>query len=65
LQIFDAIIEDPITGVKYTNYKAFNVIGVVSAANMDKSILTGTSDSRMIDTDFESIVIDEEKAAPF
>ena len=65
LQLFDARIEDPRTGEVHTNYKAFNVVGVVAAADMMKSVLMGTSDSQMIDVDFESLAIDESKAAPF
>lgn len=65
LQLFDAVIEDPATGTTHTNYKAFNVIGLVAAADMGKSVLMGTSDSTIIDVDFESLAIDEKKAAPF
>lgn len=66
LQVFDAIIRDPATGAEHTNYKAFNIVGVVSAAEMEKSVLMGTSeDSTMIDVDFDSLSIDEERAAPF
>lgn len=65
LQLFDAVIEDPATGATHTNYKAFNVIGVVDAADMSKSVCMGTSDSTMIDVDFESLAIDDTKAAPF
>jgi hypothetical protein len=65
LQFFDAVIEDPVTGAKHTNYKAFNVLGLVAAADIGKSVLMGTSDSTMIDVDFESLAIDESKAKPF
>ncbi|MFH1175747.1 MAG: DUF1629 domain-containing protein [bacterium] len=65
LQLFEAIIRDPVTGREYSNYKAFNIVGVVSAADMEKSVLMGTSDSKMIDADFDSLVIDEKRAAPF
>lgn len=65
LQLFDAVVRDPATGSEYTNYKAFNIVGVVSAADMDRSVLMGTSDSRMIDVDFESLTIDENKAKGF
>ena len=40
-------------------------MGVVSAADMDASELMGTSDSTMIDADFDSLVIDEERAGSF
>jgi uncharacterized protein DUF1629 len=62
LQLFGAVIKDPSTGAEHTNYKAFNIVGVVSAANLEKSVLMGTSDSEMIDVDFESLAIDESKA---
>ena len=65
LQLSDAIVEDPVTGKKHKNYKAFNIVGVVAAADMEKSVLMGTSNSKMIDVDFESLAIDEKKAAPF
>lgn len=65
LQLFAAVLREPSTGVEHTNYKAFNIVGVVAAADMGKSALMGTSDSTMIDVDFESLAVDETKAAPF
>jgi hypothetical protein len=65
LQLFPAVIKDPTTGVEHTNYKAFNIVGVVAAADMEKSERMPTSDSQMIDVDFASLAIDESKAAPF
>ncbi len=64
LQLFDAVVRDPRTGQEYTNYKAFNIVGVVSAADMESSVLMGTSDTTMIDVDFDSLAIDEEKIRP-
>ena len=64
LQLFDAVVRDPEAGKEYTNYKAFNIVGVVAAADMDASELMQTSSSTMIDVDFDSLVIDEEKAKP-
>lgn len=65
LQLFPAIVRDPATGTEHNNYQAFNVVGVVSAADMDNSVLMGTSESKMIDVDFDSLALDEKKAAPF
>jgi hypothetical protein len=65
LQLFAAVVEDPTTGIKHTNYKAFNVLGMVAAADMSRSVRMATSDSTLIDVDFESLAIDEKKAAPF
>src|SRR5437879_5549654 len=34
LQLFAAVIRDPSTGTEHTNYKAFNIVGVLAAADM-------------------------------
>jgi hypothetical protein len=65
LELFDAVVQNPESGDEYTNYKAFNIVGVVSAADMGSSVLMGTSESDMIDIDFDSLAIDEQRAAPF
>lgn len=65
LQLFPAVIKDPKTGAEHTNYKSFNIVGVVAAADMAKSVRMPTTDSEMIDVDFDSLAIDEDKAAPF
>jgi hypothetical protein len=65
LQLFPAVIRDPSNGVEHNNYKAFNIVGVVAAADMSKSVLMGTSDSEIIDVDFESLAINDVRAAPF
>lgn len=59
VQYFDSILIDPASGQEYTNYKAFNIIGLVAAADMGKSELMGTADSSMGDIDFHALVIDE------
>ena len=61
LQMFPAILEDREAGKQYTNYKAFNVVGLVSCADMDASRLMGTSASRMGDADFDRLIIDESR----
>ncbi len=65
LQLFSAVIIDPATGAEHRNYKAFNIVGVVAAADMEKSERMPTTDSTMIDVDFSSLAIDEAKASPF
>jgi hypothetical protein len=59
IQYFDAILVDPESGTEYTNYKAFNIVGLVSAVDMKNSELMGTSESTIGDLDFHSLVIDE------
>jgi hypothetical protein len=63
LELFPAEIEDPGTGDVATNYKAFNIIGLVACSDMDTSeFMDSPEDIDMIDVDFSELVIDESKA---
>ena len=59
IQLYQAILRDPAKGNEYAEYKAVNVGGVISAADLERSVMMGTTDSRMIDADFDSLVLDE------
>jgi hypothetical protein len=61
LQYFDAVLVNPATGEQHTNYKAYNIVGLVACAEMDASELAGTSESTVGSVDFRSLVIDESK----
>lgn len=61
-QAFEAIVTDPINHVEYTNYKVINIIGVIGAADLGKSTYESADGSNLIDTDFSSLAIDENKA---
>ena len=61
LQLFDAVIRDRVDGVSFNNYFAFNVVGVVSAADMEKSVLMHEETLSDLDHDFSSLVIDTDK----
>jgi len=61
LQVFDAVIRDLKRGLEYENYKSFNIVGKVSAADMDASSMMGTSDTTMVGADFDRLVMDESK----
>ncbi len=61
LDAYDAVILDPDSGKKITNYKAVNLIGLVSAADMKKSKYTVHTQPALIDVDFDSLVIDPSK----
>lgn len=52
---------DPNAGKIITNYKAVNILGLVSAADMQKSIATVHDGIPLIDVDFDELVIDEQK----
>jgi hypothetical protein len=52
---------DPNPGVIYTHYKAVNILGLVAAADMSKSVATVHDGIPLIDVDFDELVIDEKK----
>jgi hypothetical protein len=62
LDLYDAVIRDVATGKSYREYKAVNIIGLVSCADLSRSDYTAPSGSPLIDTDFDSLAIDETKA---
>jgi hypothetical protein len=61
LDVYDAVLIDPIENVRHGNYKAVNVIGLVAAADLGKSKWKATSGEPLIDADFDSLAIDEAK----
>lgn len=62
LDLYDAVILNPASGKTFKNYKAVNIIGLVAAADLPSSTYEAASGSPVIDVDFESLVIDENKA---
>jgi hypothetical protein len=61
LETFRAILRDPANGVERTDYKAVNVVGLVSCADATASKTMDGSPVRSLDTDFDSLVIDEKR----
>lgn len=62
LQLFDTTITDPDNGQVHTNYKAVNIVGCISVADLKKSVYTQHGNGALIDVDFDKLVIDELKA---
>ena len=58
---YNTAILDPDDGTVHTNYKAVNVLGLVAAADMEKSVATVHDGIPLIDVDFDELVIDEKK----
>jgi hypothetical protein len=62
LELFPARIKNPITGEIHEDYQAFNVVGLVSAADLEESSLMDESTtSRLLDMDFDGLVIHKAK----
>lgn len=62
LDVYDAIIKHEGTGFISHNYVALNVIGVVTAANLEESDVVGGMPGNLIDVDFNSVVLYEDRA---
>ncbi len=59
---YNCAITDPDNGKVYTNYKAVNVLGLIAAADMDKSnAIVHPNGPPLIDVDFDGLVMDENK----
>src|SRR6516225_2846598 len=55
LQLYNAIVRDTVKNIDYTNYKAFNIIGVIAAADLPASTLMFPQEPHMVDMMFESL----------
>lgn len=62
LQLFDAVVVDGASGRERHDYKAFNLVGLVAAADLPRSTLMPTSPQRLLDMDFEALVVDPARA---
>ena len=52
----------PDNGAVHTNYSAVNLLGLIHAADLSKSIYTAHPGGAKIDVDFNRLVIDPDKA---
>jgi hypothetical protein len=62
LDAYKVVITDPDSGRTYDNYKAVNIIGMISAADMGKSQATVHPGGPLIDVEFDRLVLDEGRA---
>lgn len=58
LDVYDVEILDPDSGEKHTNYKAVNIIGAVSAVDMEASNATVHPGGPVLDVELEGFVVD-------
>jgi hypothetical protein len=62
LEAYPVAITDTRTGEVCNDYFAVNFVGLVKAVNMAKSLATPHSPDGLIDTDFDSVALDESAA---
>ena len=61
LDVYDAVLRDPNSGTTYDTHKAINIIGTIAAADLDQSVWEAPSGTPLVDTDFDSLSIDERR----
>lgn len=61
LDTYPAVLIDDLEGKRHENYKAVNIIGLVAAADLGKSVYSTRGGPPLIDADFDKLVIDEAK----
>ncbi len=59
--LYDVAIHDPDDDTIHTHYKAVNILGLVAAADMEKSTATVHDGIPLIDVDFDELAVDEKK----
>lgn len=59
VDVYAAEIIDPATGKKYSDYVAFNIVGKIAAADLQRTQVAPNSPDRMISMDVDSLAVDE------
>lgn len=65
LQVFGLLLIDPTTGARIDSHRLVNIVGAVAVADMAQSRVAGTRGPAMMDVDFDSLAVDESRAAGF
>ena len=61
IDTYDAALESEDGSVRLPGYKAYNIVGTVTAADVAKSEFSPDNPSRQIDASIRSLVVDETK----
>lgn len=62
MDVYETIIRHPETGFETKDYVLVNILGLVAAADLAKSNVVGGSRGNLLDTDFDGVEIDPNKA---
>jgi hypothetical protein len=57
IDVYDAVIQSEDGSVTHTGYKAFNIVGVVQAADLARTVFNDPPGTRLIDGSIETLVI--------
>ncbi len=61
IDVYDAIIASEDGSIRHEGFKAYNLIGVVSATDFAKTVFSPSNPSRAIDASIDSLAIDVKK----
>ena len=62
LEVYEAVLTSGDDKVRYKGFKAFNVIGLVKAADLGRTVFSADNESRLVDASIEGLAIDRRKA---
>lgn len=62
IDFYDAVISDQGSGTDHVTHVAYNIVGVIAAADLEHTRFWKGNSSRLIDADIESAAIDSTKA---
>lgn len=62
LDVYDAVLRSEDGTVEYKGFKAYNILGLVRAADLKKTVFNGPPGTRLIDASIDSLAIDPDKA---
>lgn len=61
LDVYDAVIRSKDGAVEFKGYKAFCVVGLIDAADLERTKFSADNPSRQIDASIEQLALDESK----
>jgi Immunity protein family (Imm11) len=61
LDVYDAEVQSKDGSVRLSGYKAYNIVGLVSAAELSKTEFAPDNPSRQMDASIRSLVVDDSK----
>jgi hypothetical protein len=60
---YPIVITNRVTGEEITGYSAINIIGLVRAADVTRTVFSPDNPSRLIDADIDALTIDPSRAS--
>ena len=62
VDVYDAVLRSEDGKVEFKGFKAFNILGLVRAADLKRTVFNGPPGTRLIDASIDSLAIDPNKA---